>query len=645
MIQGFRKLFQSPLGLALTLGFVALIALAFASADITGSGFGGIAGSERVATVGDQKITTSQLRTTVGSAFEQARENNPTATMEDFLEAGAIDNLLDQMIERYALYDFGLSKGMRIGDSLIGSELTQMAAFQGPDGKFSQDLYNQAIQRRGLSDQMVREDIGQGLVSRMLLVPTTYGDKAPLNVARRYAGLLNETRHGGVALIPSPAFIDQEPVDDAVLKKYLADNRDTYMLPERRTIRLATFGAEVLGDAAKPTEAEIAERYKANASQYAAREEREFEQLIVPTEAAANALKGQIASPSQLRAVAEKQGLETNTVTATSRQQLASTATPQVAAAVYDAASGSIVGPVRGPLGFYLIRVGKVTPVAARGIDAVRGEIAEAIGQEKTRSLMADRASQIEDRLQSGASLADVAKSLNAKVTTTPPLTEDGSVFGEGEVDPSEARLAQTVFAMQPGGDAQIAASMDGQRYVIFEPGEVTRAAPPPFDDIKDVLTRNYKLEQGSEKAKAAADKVMAAIKGGKTLSEALAALDVRTPPVDSIDLSRRQLMAQRQQRGIAPPLALMFTMAPKTAKRLEAPNGLGWFIVSLDSIDVPELADDDPIIAQTQAELSRLRQQELIDQLRVAIAKEVPVTRNDNAIAAVRTQLAPQRN
>lgn len=258
---------------------------------------------------------------------------------------------------------------------------------------------------------------------------------------------------------------------------------------------------------------------------------------------------------------------------------------------------------------------------------------------------MADRASQIEDRLQSGASLADVAKSLNAKVTTTPPLTEDGSVFGEGEVDPSEARLAQTVFAMQPGGDAQIAASMDGQRYVIFEPGEVTRAAPPPFDDIKDVLTRNYKLEQGSEKAKAAADKVMAAIKGGKTLSEALAALDVRTPPVDSIDLSRRQLMAQRQQRGIAPPLALMFTMAPKTAKRLEAPNGLGWFIVSLDSIDVPELADDDPIIAQTQAELSRLRQQELIDQLRVAIAKEVPVTRNDNAIAAVRTQLAPQRN
>ena len=138
---------------------------------------------------------------------------------------------------------------------------------------------------------------------------------------------------------------------------------------------------------------------------------------------------------------------------------------------------------------------------------------------------------------------------------------------------------------------------------------------------------------------------MLAAIKGGKSLNEALAALDIRTPPVDSIDLTRRQLMAQRQQRGIAPPLALMFTMAPKTAKRLEAPNGLGWFIVSLDRIDVPEIAADDPIIAQTQGELSRLRQQELIDQLRLAIAREVPVKRNDNAISAVRTQLAPQSN
>ncbi len=645
MIQGFRKLFQSPLGLALTLGFVVLIALAFASADITGSGFGGIAGGERVATVGDQKITTSDLRTTVGSSFEQARQNNPTATMEDFLQAGAIDNLLDQMISRTALYDFGLSNGMRVGASLVGSELAQMPAFQGPDGKFSQDLYNRAVSQRGLSDQMVREDIAQGLVSRMLLVPATYGDAAPAGIARRYAGLLNETRHGAVTLIPSPAFVDEGPVDEAVLKKYLASNRDRYMLPERRTIRYASFGPEVLGDTINATDAEIAERFQANASQYAAREEREIEQLVVPTEAAANALRQQISAPSQLRAIAERQGLETNTITATSRQQLASTSTPEVAAAVYGAQPGSIVGPVRGPLGYYLIRVGRVNAVPARSLADARTELADAIREEKTRTLLADRAAQIEDRLQSGASLADVAGSLGVEVSTTPPLLENGTVFGEGEVDPSEARLAQTAFAMQPGGDAQIAPGADGQSYVVFAPGEVSRAAPPPFEEIRQALTRDYKLEQGSKKAKAASDKVLAAIKSGKNLSEALATLDIRTPPVDQIDLTRRQLLAQRQQRGIAPPLALMFTMAPDTAKRLEAPNGLGWFIVSLGSIDVPEIANDDPIIAQTQAELASLRQQELLDQLRLAIAREVPVKRNDNAIAAVRDQLAPQTN
>lgn len=645
MIQGFRKLFQSPLGLALTLGFVVLIALAFASADITGSGFGGIAGSERVATVGDQKITTSQLRTTVGGAFEQARENNPTATMDDFLEAGAIDNLLDQMIQRTSLYDFGLSNGMRIGNSLVGSELAQMPAFQGPDGTFSQDLYNQAISRRGLSDQMVRDDIGQGLVARMLLLPATYGDTMPANVARRYTGLLNETRHGGVALIPSPAFIDSKPVEDATLKAYLSDNRERYTLPERRTIRYASFGPGQLGSDAAATDAEIAERFKANARQYAAREERSFEQLIVPTAAAAKTLKAQITAPAQMRSVAEKQGLETNLVTGTGRQQLSSTTNPAVAAAVYEAAPGTIVGPVRGPLGYYLIRIAEVKSVPARTLADVRDELAVAITEEKTRTLLADRASQIEDRLQSGATLADVAKTLKVDVATTPPLLVDGSVFGEGSVDPSEARLAETAFAMQPGGNAQIASGMDGESYVIFAPGEVTRAAPPPFDEIKDVLTRDYKLEQGAKLAQAAADKVLAAVKGGKSLSEALASLDISVPPLDAIDLTRRQLMAQRQQRGVAPPLALMFTMAPKTAKKLEAPNGLGWFIVSLDAIDVPELAKDDPLIGGTRNELSRLRQQELMDQLRLAIAAEVPVARNETAIEAVRAQLAPKNN
>ena len=41
MISLIRSFFQSKLGVGLTLAFLALIALAFAASDLTGTGFGG----------------------------------------------------------------------------------------------------------------------------------------------------------------------------------------------------------------------------------------------------------------------------------------------------------------------------------------------------------------------------------------------------------------------------------------------------------------------------------------------------------------------------------------------------------------------------------------------------------------------------
>ena len=106
MIQGFRKLFQSRLGVVLALGFVGLIAIAFASADMTGSSFGGIAGGERVATVGDEQISTGSYRETLNGAFDRERQENPQLTLKQFIAGGGDTGVLDAMIERLAVFAF-----------------------------------------------------------------------------------------------------------------------------------------------------------------------------------------------------------------------------------------------------------------------------------------------------------------------------------------------------------------------------------------------------------------------------------------------------------------------------------------------------------------------------------------------------------
>jgi peptidyl-prolyl cis-trans isomerase D len=203
MLQFFRNFFNSKVGVGLTLGLLGLIALAFASADVSNSGgFGGVAGGDRAATVGKARVNTAQLAQAATAALENLKQENPRLSMKAFLASGGLERVLNDIVDRTALAEFGREHSIVASDRLIDSEIAKIPAFRGPDGKFSDSAYRQALQQRGLSDKLVRADLGQGLVARQLLVPAAFGAVAPRELATRYAALLREHRNGAIG-IPS----------------------------------------------------------------------------------------------------------------------------------------------------------------------------------------------------------------------------------------------------------------------------------------------------------------------------------------------------------------------------------------------------------------------------------------------------------
>ena len=124
MINFFRSFFQSKIGLAVTIGFLVLIALAFASADVSTTGtFGGLSGTNNVAVVGDEEVTTAELRQSTDNAFRQVQQDEPTLTLESFLEDGGLTQVLDTLLDRVSISEFGRMLGLRAGDNLINSEI------------------------------------------------------------------------------------------------------------------------------------------------------------------------------------------------------------------------------------------------------------------------------------------------------------------------------------------------------------------------------------------------------------------------------------------------------------------------------------------------------------------------------------------
>jgi peptidyl-prolyl cis-trans isomerase D len=641
MIQFFRNIIFSKIGAGVTIAFLVLIALAFASGDILNvGGSGSIQASDEVAHVGSHKITAAEFEKAMTTALEGEKQSNPQMSMTTFVAAGGTEMVLGQLLDRNAIMAFGEKHGIVAGDRLIDSEIAKIPATQGADGRFNQKNYEQLLQQRGLTDKLVRADFASTLVARQVLVPAGFAAAFPQEATLRYAALLREHRKGAIALLPSASFAPKTPPSDAEIAAYYNKTRNNYLLPERRIIRYATFDASAVKSVAAPTEAEIAARYAANSAQYAASETRRIVQLIVPTEAAARAILAETTKGVSLEQAAKSKGLAA-AASSVGKAALASQTSPAVADAAYAARTGNIVGPAKSGLGWHLLRVDGIDSKPARALDQVRAEITTAIAEQKRRQALSDFSARIEEQFDGGSALSDVAKELAVTPTVTGPVTADGKVFGSpgAPVLPAElARVVQAAFAMDRENQPQLAEIEPGKKFVVFDVTAITPAAPAPLAQIKAGVMNELMLEKGQVAAKAAADRVLAATKRGTDLAAAVAALGMQLPSVDQIDMGREQLAAKGQQ--IPPPLALMFSMAQGTVKLYPAPRNRGWYLVGVKQIIPGTVAANDPMVASARKELAQLTGREYADQLRRAIRAEVGVTRKDSAIKAAVNQV-----
>ena len=642
MIGFIRSLIKSRIGVALALVFLGLIALSFAGADISGAKFGGGGNADRAVTVGSTQISTADLQKAMTNALENARADSPGVTMKEFIAQGAMEEVINGLVDRAAIMEWARKStvGIGVSDRLIDSEIVKNPAFQGADGKFSQTAYTALLAQRGLPDALVRDDLAKGLMSRQVLIPAGIGAKTPLAAAMRYTAVLTETREGVIQLIPSAAFAPKEPPSEAELAAFYKANAARYQRPERRTIRYAIFDESAVKAVPAPSDAEVQTRYKLGAATYASSESRAFTQVIVPTEPAAKALAAEIAGGKSIEAAAAAKGLSASKQAGAARQKLDSEASPAVAAAVFAAAQGKLAAPAKGALGWYVIRLDAVIQNAGKSLDQARADITAALTAEKRKSALVDLSAQLDEAFSDSKGLVDTAKGQGLTVITTDPLQADGTVPGRPDIKPNGdvTPLIQAAFAMEREGQPQVTELQAGTRYAIFDVGQITPAAPPPLAEVRDKVLADLTMSRGYGAAKAATDKLLAALKNKTALADAVKGLGVALPAAQPVAMPRQQLTAMQDK--VPAMLSLMFAMAQGTAKRLEVPGKAGWLVVVLNRVVPGKVAPGDPLVAQAQSELGQLTGREYVDQLRAAVREAVGVKRNDAAIAALRTQL-----
>lgn len=646
MLQFFRNFFSSKLGVGITLALVGLIALAFAGGDVASSGgFGGIAGGDRVASVGKLRISTSDLERAASNSVEQLREDQPKMNIRTFVAQGGLEQLLDNLIDLTAIRAFGEKHGVFIGSRLVDSEIAKIPAAQGIDGKFDEKAYRAFLAQRGATDEMLRRQIIESMMAKQLLAPAETGTTASQEAILRYAGVLGETRSGMIATLPSAVFAPKTAPGDAEVTAWYAAHKADYILPERRVIRYATFTDAAVKSVPAPTEAEIAALYAKNKALYAASESRTVTQLVLPTEPAAKAIMAELAKGKTLEAAASSKGLAAANLGSLSKEALSAQTSQAIADAAFAADKGRVIGPLKAPLGWTVLRVDAIESKPARSLDQARAELTQALAASKRRAALTDFSARIEDEFDNGASLTDVAKELGLAISETPALLADGSVFGQqgAKAPPQLAKVVGAAFAMEGEKQPQLAEIEPGKTFAIFDVGALSPAAPPPLAEIRAIVANDVQLAKGAAAAKAVAQKIEDAVRKGADLGTTIAGLKLAIPPVQPVSMSRQQFQAMGQQ--VPPPLSLMFQMAKGKVKLLGAPRARGWFVVQLKDVVPAQIDPRDPRFADLGKSIAQLQGSEFSEELRAAMRGEVGVKRNDNAIRSVRTRLVGTGN
>lgn len=641
MLTFFRSFFNSRFGVLITLAFVGLIGIAFALGDVAGTSFGGFSSGSKVASVGREKISATDLDTQFRGILARLRQRNPQLSIKEFLAQDGLNEVLTYAMDGKAVMQWGEKYGLYVGDRLVDSEIAKDPNLQTPDGKVDNALYRQLLASQGTTDGVFRGEQTQVLMAKLLLTSNSLGLKSPRKVTSRYVAVLTEHRRGAIVTLPPAAFAPTTAPSDAEVTAWYNDHKADYILPERRTIRYLTFTDAAVKDAAAPNDAEIAARYNANKAKYAAADKRKLSQMVLPTEAAARQVLAEVAAGKTLEVAAQTKGLAVAQLGSLTRDAYAGQSSADAANAVFAAPAAKVVGPFKGPLGWLLVRVEAREATPGKTLEQAKPELLKELTEEKRKIEIASFGEKIEEELDNGATLGDLAKELGLTVSETPPLTANGMIFGQdGIAAPAElARVVPAAFQMDGTGQPQLAEVEAGKTFAIYDVGTIAPAAPPLLATIRARVTEDARIAKGEAAAKAAAEKVQAQIQKGVPVDVAVASLGIALPPVDHVDMDREEV--QKKGKNAARPLLMIFAMAKGKVRLMQGGRNHGWYVVTVTEVIPGKVDDKNPQFDGFNKELARQQGEELGDQLRGGFRSELGSTRNEDNIRKLQTQLS----
>lgn len=533
----FKSLHKKNLGVRIMLGvIVGLLGVGMLLYLIPGQGTDSVSAADVVATVDNQSITVTDIRSQLGRIER-------TGAIPAALEPLYAQQVLNELVFQKELAIEAKQLGITVTDQERADRIRQLVPTAFVGGTFvGNDQYAAQVEAAsGMGVPEFEDLVGQGLLEEKFRELVTDGmSVSPAEVQQEFRRRNDKIKISYVVVKPEDLQSKIE-ASDTDLSAYFEKNKGRYNVPERRVVQYAFLDLEQLRLHANISQDQIRAYYNDHIDRYKQPDRAHVAHILFKTVGKTDAESEEIRKKAEDVLKKAKSGANFGDLAKqysedTSKDKggdldwiVRGQTVPEFEQAAFTLPIGSVSDLVKTQYGFHIVKVLDRQAARTQTLDEVFPQILGTLQEDQAQRAAEDLSGQIsaEIRRSGRVSIDDLAKKFNLKLGQTPPLEANQPIPEVG----NSPELVETVFRLRPGDDSSPVHTDKG--YVVISVKEDQPAHPAALSEVHDRVLADYRHEKATDLAKARAEDLAKRAKSGEDLTKAAKALGMEAKTSD----------------------------------------------------------------------------------------------------------------
>jgi peptidyl-prolyl cis-trans isomerase D len=525
--------------LGVLLGLIAISMLLYLIPG--GPGNTNLGGDNVLATVGDQKITTTDVERTLQN-LTRGQQNLPRTVLAMY-----VPSVVNQLVEAKAMAYKARQMGLQVSDQELGDSISAEFA-QATGGNFDMRTYQAILAQQGMTPTQFEDQQRESMLASRL----ENLEAQSLVVSDQDARAEYQRKNLKVALnfvdFGAKDFASKVNKDPAAVKAYFDAHRALFRTPEKRDIDLIVGSTADFVQNAKISDSQLQQQYQDNIDSYRTPERVKVRHILIKTQgkpktdvpklrAKADDILNQLHHGGDFAELAKKNSEDPGSAEKGGELGwiVKGQTVPNFEKSAFSLKPGETSGVIETEYGYHIIQVEDRQAAHTQSFDEVKPQLLaeaqkQAAGDLLKKAMEAARVEIAKNPAQAEA----IAKKYNLKFVRGNNLARTDAL---PDVN-SAPDLTNALFSAAKGATTEVVDLQNGAREAFGVVTNVTPARNSEYAEVQNDVLQKYTEFQSQQMAEKAAAAAVAEAKQGKSL-EAIAkeyGLTVKTAPPFTIN-------------------------------------------------------------------------------------------------------------